>query len=84
MNTPEVNIEYSDDPLKVFQQFFDEYIINHIAEQTNIYGAQYIESHELSPRSRVRKWKEATTNEIYILLAFMILQGKIITIFRYT
>lgn len=71
-----VNLTCGGDPYSIFVEFFDDEIIEHIANETNIYAQQYINLNSPMPqRARAQKWKATNKSEIYTLLCFMILQS---------
>ncbi|CAH2014666.1 unnamed protein product [Acanthoscelides obtectus] len=69
-----INIQ---DPVDIFELFFDDSIINLISEETNRYATQFIVHHgqKLKPKSRVRKWKNTSPNEIRTFLGLTVLQS---------
>nr|CAH7735314.1 unnamed protein product [Callosobruchus chinensis] len=73
---PQVVIDV-EDPVGIFELFFDENLIELITEETNRYANQYIIHHQakLKPKSRVRKWKITCSNEIRTFIGLTILQG---------
>ena len=46
------------DPIDYFSLFFDDALLQHIVQQTKLNYEQYVESHVLGPRSRVRQWEK--------------------------
>ncbi|PSN57189.1 hypothetical protein C0J52_01450 [Blattella germanica] len=64
---------------EAFKLFFDQYILTKIAEETNRYANDYINSKQdnLTSRSRVHGWKNVDTDELYTYFALQILMGVI-------
>lgn len=58
-----------------FDKFLDNELISTIVEQTNLYAIQYIESHCLKKRSRMKNWCPTNNAEIKCFMAMLILQG---------
>jgi len=50
--------------LDYIELFLTDEVVNIMVEETNRYAEQYIQSHTLKPRSRVRQW-EPTNTDIY-------------------
>ena len=52
-------------------------ILEHIVEHTNLYVMQYIETHELAPRSRIRQWSKCVHDvaELRRFLSIIIIMG---------
>ncbi|KAJ8963793.1 hypothetical protein NQ314_005373 [Rhamnusium bicolor] len=63
--------------LQIFENFFDNNIIDLIVTETNRFAIQYIakNSETIKQQSRVRKWKQTDSNEIRTLIGLLILQG---------
>ena len=70
-------VENKEDPLPFFELFFDDSLINLIAEQTNVYAQQFKEEHDgrLKRRFRVNSWADTNPCEIRVYLALLLLQG---------
>ena len=64
-------------PLEFFSLLLTDDILMHIVTQTNLSAQQFIESHELAPHSRVRRWSkgEHDINELRRFLAIIIIMG---------
>lgn len=53
-------------------------LLHLLVEQTNLYAAQYLESHpldDLPPHSRVRDWKDVTEDEMRAFLGLLLAMG---------
>ena len=52
-------------------------MLQKIVTQTNLYAQQYIESHDLSPHSRVRRWSKSVfdVSQLQRFLAIIIIMG---------
>ena len=66
-------------PIDFFQLFVTDDMLEAIVEQTNLFAQQYIDSHELSRRSRVQQWAKSPHDvvELKKFLALIILMGLI-------
>ena len=64
-------------PLDFFSLLFTDEMLEHIVAQTNLNAQQFIDSHELAPHSRVRRWSKAVhdVNELRRFLAIIIVMG---------
>ncbi|GBN32219.1 PiggyBac transposable element-derived protein 4 [Araneus ventricosus] len=62
-------------PIEFFCIFFDDDIVGYIASETNRYTEDFIEKNDLTPSSRVQKWKYVDSSEIRVFLGIIILQG---------
>ncbi|GBM42283.1 PiggyBac transposable element-derived protein 4 [Araneus ventricosus] len=61
--------------IEFFCIFFDDDIVGYIASETNLYAEDFIEKNDLTPSSRVPKWKDVDSSEIRVFLGIIILQG---------
>ena len=68
---------HGNDPINYFSAFIDEAMFQHIVDQTKLNYEQYADTHELGPRSRVRKWtkQEHTVSELKRFLALVLVMG---------
>ncbi|KAG8237447.1 hypothetical protein J437_LFUL015975 [Ladona fulva] len=75
--SPAVHLEKDGtlDILYCFESFFDEYLINLITEQTNLYADQCIQSSFLKKFSRAKDWHPVKPGEIRVFFGLIILQG---------
>ena len=66
-------------PIDFFQLFVTDDMLEAIVEQTNLFAQQYIDSHELSRRSRVQQWAKSPHDvvELKKFLALIIIMGLI-------
>ena len=66
-------------PIDFFQLFITDTIVESIVEQTNLFAQQYMDSHELSRRSRVQQWGRSVHNmaELKRFFALVVLMGLI-------
>ena len=64
-------------PLCYFRQYITDEIISHAVTETNRYADQYIkkECENLKPRSNVHTWNGTSRNEMYTLIALLVLMG---------
>ena len=66
--------------VEYYRLFVTDEIFLYMVDQTNLYAAQYIESHpelEEKPRSRVHDWQDVTVNEMKKFLGITLLMGLI-------
>lgn len=68
-----------DTPYDCFVEIWDKEIIEHIAQETNRYAKQTIDSleakGELKPSSRLHKWAPTDADEIFVLFAVIMYMG---------
>ena len=68
-----------DNPIKFFQLFMNDEILEHLVEQTNLYAEQSIDSqtakNEQLPHSRSKAWKPVNISEMKKFLGLMFLTG---------
>ena len=69
VSRPGANIT-SVDSLETFNLFFTNELIEHILNYTNLYAEKFLQSHDLKNKSRFKKWKLVTPNEIRVYLGF--------------
>ena len=64
-------------PLDIFSQFVTRDMLQHIVEQTNLNAEQYMSSHTLAPRSRIRQWlkQDHTISELQRFIALILVMG---------
>ena len=64
-------------PLDFFSLLLTDSMLHNIVAQTNLSAQQFIESHELAPHSRVRRWSKSEHNidELRQFLAIIIIMG---------
>ena len=64
-------------PLDFFSQFVNQPILQHIVEHTNLNAEQYMSSHTLAPRSRIRQWlkQDHTLSELHRFIALILVMG---------
>lgn len=70
-----VNLDDSSTVYDCFQVFFSQEIVNYIAEQCNLYYDQLCKN--ASEKSRLRRWKNTDTDEIYCFLAVNFLMAQV-------
>ncbi|KAG8223608.1 hypothetical protein J437_LFUL003476 [Ladona fulva] len=64
-----VQVNEAENILEYFDLFVDDVLCNMIAEQSNIYAKQFLDTNpNLKPRSRAREWVETNSREIRTLL----------------
>ena len=64
-----------EDPLNIFNVFFDDEIVDYIASEMNRFADQFIEKTELTPSARARHWKETDGKELRVFFAILIYMG---------
>ena len=71
-----VSVE-GESPLDYFSLLINDDMLQHIVTQTNLCARQFIDSHELAPHSRVRRWSKGVhdVNELRRFLAIIIVMG---------
>lgn len=62
-------------PYKIFRQFLTDEILDIIVVETNRYALQYISSHQLRPRSLLKKWSDTNRDEIKKFIAILMIMG---------
>lgn len=60
-----------------FDKIVNNELVSIIVEQTNLYAAQYIESHYLKRRSRTKNWYPTNNTEMRCFIAILVLQGTV-------
>ena len=63
------------DPLHYFDLFFNDDLINIIAEETNRYAESKISDKQLGPQSVWKTWREVSPHEIRVFLGLIINMG---------
>ncbi|XP_023725727.1 piggyBac transposable element-derived protein 4 [Cryptotermes secundus] len=65
------------DVVSVFESIFDISLVQLIVDETNKYAQQKISkiARPLTFRSRIRKWEDVTLDEMYVVLALIMLTG---------
>jgi len=71
---PGLNVEVPSDPLSYFRLFVSDSVIDKIVVETNRYAEQTDTSHT-KPFSRANKWDPVTSDDIFVFLGLIILQG---------
>ena len=64
-----------DDPVNIFNHFFDDELIEYIVTETNRYADNFLETNELTPSARAQNWKETNGREMRLFLAILIYMG---------
>ena len=66
-----------ENPLSFFSLLITDNMLEHIVAQTNLNAQQYIDSHDLAPHSRVRRWSKGLhdIDELRRFLAIIIIMG---------
>ena len=62
-------------PTQFYELFLSPELIRHFVVQTNIFADQFIQSHQLTPHSRVRRWVETDEEEMKKFLGLVLLMG---------
>lgn len=63
------------EPLDYYKLFVDKKIIETMVVETNKYAAEYISSHDIKPKSRVKKWEPTTFEEMEKFMGVLIVMG---------
>lgn len=63
------------EPYKIYRYFLDDQVLDLIADETNRFAAQYIQTHELSRRSLARAWTDTSADEIRQLFGILLIMG---------
>ncbi|KAL0869809.1 hypothetical protein ABMA27_006026 [Loxostege sticticalis] len=70
------------DPYLTFREIWDEEIMGHIVQQTNIYAQQVaaamMENNSLCPSSRISYWKDTNEDEILVYFAIILAMGVVV------
>nr|XP_045612925.1 piggyBac transposable element-derived protein 4-like [Procambarus clarkii]XP_045612926.1 piggyBac transposable element-derived protein 4-like [Procambarus clarkii]XP_045612927.1 piggyBac transposable element-derived protein 4-like [Procambarus clarkii] len=74
MNT---SITFDDEclELSIFTKFINESLIDRVVEHTNSYFESLAANNDFLPTSRMKRWKPTNRDEIYILLAVLMLMA---------
>jgi hypothetical protein len=74
---PQDSAEGLTNAVDIFEQFFDEDIIQKTVTETNCYAEQFknLRDNIFSRRLRVNEWQPVTSEEIYVVLALFMLMG---------
>lgn len=64
-------------PIDYFGRMFDDRMLQHVVDQTNLNADQYLTSHELGPHSRIKRWKKSRhdTSELKRFLVLILVMG---------
>lgn len=62
-------------PIDYFNLFFTPSLLESIVIETNRYASQFIQSHDLSDNSRIKKWTETNVQEIRAFIAVLLEMG---------
>lgn len=62
-------------PYKIYRQFIDNDVLDIIAEETNRYASQYIQSSQLSRRSLARQWSNTDRDELRKFFGILMIMG---------
>ena len=63
------------EPIEIFNQFFDDNIIEMMVCETNCYSQQYMEEKQLCRHSRMKKWKDTTKEEMKTFNGVIMMTG---------
>ena len=63
------------EPIEIFNQFFDDNIIEMMVCETNRYSQQYMEEKQLRRHSRMKKWKDTTKEEMKTFIGVIMMTG---------
>jgi hypothetical protein len=77
INGPQDSAKGLTDAVDIFEQFFDKDIVQKVATEGNCYAEPFKNSRGniFSKCSRVNKWQPVTAEEIYVVLAPLMLMG---------
>ena len=71
-----INISQNSTPVQVFQEFFDDSIIQIVVDETNIRGEEsFLEKPAVRRSQRVKEWKPITIEEMKTLIGLCCLMG---------
>ena len=73
--TPAADVIDVESPAAFFGVFFDDCLLKHIVLETNRYASQRLAQSTPTPSSRLRDWKETTTEEIKSFIGLVLLTG---------
>ena len=70
-------VEDKNNPMEFFEMFFNENIFELIVTETNRFAKQFLDAklETLPTNSRMRKWFDASINEMKVFIGLLILQG---------
>jgi hypothetical protein len=76
---PQFDISSDVGIVDMFEKLSDMRLLQHIVEETNKYAQQQIakSAAPLTFCSRIRKWKNVTVDEMYVVLALFMLMGTV-------
>ena len=63
------------DPIDCYRHFITDEIIDLMVHETNRYAEQYLQTHEITSRSKFRQWKATTDQEMLKFLGIIIHMG---------
>ena len=63
------------DPTDCYRHFITDEIIDLMVRKTNRYAEQYLQTHEISRRSKFRQWKPSTDEEMLKFFGIIIEMG---------
>ncbi|CAF1601898.1 unnamed protein product [Didymodactylos carnosus] len=63
------------DPIDCYRHFVTDEIIDLMVRETNRYAEQYLQTHEISRRSKFRQWKPTTNEEMLKFFGIIIEMG---------
>ena len=64
-------------PIEIFNQFFDDSIMEIIVTETNRYAQQIVSSRQIRRSSRMNRWKDITKEEMETFLGIILVTGLI-------
>ncbi|KAB0805358.1 hypothetical protein PPYR_02328 [Photinus pyralis] len=70
-----VSLRESELPIKFFELFITEDVIDNIVNQTNMYAAQVLVSKTISRHSRLNQWKNTDSNEMKKFFGLLLWMG---------
>ncbi|XP_045778765.1 uncharacterized protein LOC123876503 [Maniola jurtina] len=68
------NIQLNE-PLDYYKLFVNKELIEKMVVETNKYAAEYISSHDIKPKSRVKKWVPTTFEEMEKFMGVLMVMG---------
>lgn len=62
-------------PIDCYRHFITDEIIGLMVRETNRYAEQYLQTHEISRRSKIRQWKQTSEEEMLTFFGIIIEMG---------
>ena len=68
-----VQMDANAEPIDYLRLFITDELIDILVNETNLYAGQYIRNRRIAEKSRVKKWRDVTTEEMWKYLALLFL-----------